>query len=254
MTGERPKVFASAKLAWSDVSRAASDMPALTWGALAVGLAFGVVEIFVTRWTGPVPSTVGALVATSAIRALWAFLLTPLYLAIHRYIILSEIAPRYELAPDQPRFQRFFLFTLALYAMWIVPSLVIVALGHNGVGIGVMGLLTLFGIFVSTRLIILFPAIAVDATGVGFRNAFNDTRGFFWRILGIVIVTTLPVIVVAVAAVFALGEQSIIAKLFGSVVNMLNLALAIAVASRLYLRLGDRLGRPGPGALEFGAA
>jgi len=254
MTGDKPKVFASVKLAWSDVFRVIADMPALTWSAVVLGLIFGGVGIVLEHWTGTVPSSLGALAATSAIRALWIFFLTPLYLAIHRYIILGEITPRYALAPEQPRFQRFFLFTLALYALWIVPSLVVVTFGHTGVALGVMGILMLVGVFVSTRLIVLFPAVAVDAPGAGFRNAFDDTRGFFWRIFGIALVTILPVLIVVVPAILALGEQSIIAKLFGAVVNMLTLALAIAVASRLYLRLGDRLGRPGPGAVEFGAA
>ena len=255
MTGDKPKVFASVKLAWSDVFRAIADMPALALSMVLLGLAFGVVDILLTRWTGPVPSTFGALVATFAVFALRGFVLTPLYLAIHRYIILGEIASGYALAVEQPRFQRFFLCTLALYALWLLPSILLL-FGHGGVMTAARLILSLFATFVGTRLIILLPAIAVDAPGTSFRNAFDDTRGFFWRIFGILIVTMLPVIVpiIAVAFAFTLGEQSAVVKLINAVVTMLSLALAIAVASRLYLGLSDRLGQPEPGTAEVGAA
>jgi hypothetical protein len=254
MTGDKPKVFASAKHAWSDVFRAISAMPALILGAVALGLAFGALDVVLTRWTGRVPETFGALAVTIVVRALWAFLLTPLYLAIHRFIILDERAPRYALNAGQPRFQRFFLCTLAIYALWIVPSLATVTLGQSGAGLALSALLMLIGLFISTRLIILFPAIAVDAPGTGFRNAYDDTQGSFWRIFAIVLITMLPITAVVVAAVLKLGEFSIVARLSGAVLSILNVALAIAVASRLYLALGVRVGRPGSGAVEFGTA
>ena len=253
MTGDKPKVFASAKLAWSDVFRAIAAMPALAWGVVLLGLVLGVVDIVLTRWISPVPSTFGALVATSAVLVLKSFVLTPLYLAIHRYIILGEITSGYALAAEQPRFQRFFLCTLALYALWVVPSILLL-FGHGGVITAAMLILSLFVTFVGTRLIILFPAIAVDAPGTSFRNAFDDTRGFFWRIFGILIVAMLPVFVPIIAVAFALGEQSAVFKLISAVVTMLSLALGIAIASRLYLSLSDRLGPPDSGAAEAGAA
>ncbi len=253
MTGDKPKVFASAKLAWSDVFRAIAAMPALAWGVVLLGLVFGVLDIVLARWTGPVHATFGALIAASAVLVLRGFFLTPLYLAIHRYIILGETASGYTLAVEQPRFQRFFLWSLALYALWLLPSLLLL-FGHGGVMTAARLILSLFATFVGTRLVILFPAIAVDAPGTSFRNAFDDTRGFFWRIFGILIVTILPVIVPIIALTLALGEQSAVVKLISAVVTMLSLALAIAVASRLYLGLSDRLGQPESGAAEVGAA
>jgi hypothetical protein len=252
--GDKPKVFASAKLAWSDVFRIVADMPTLALGAVALGVVFGVVHVMLVRWTGRVPLTFGALLAQSAVSALWVFFLTPVYLAIHRYIILGEVASGYTLAFEQPRFQRFFLYTLALYAIWLVPSLLLAMLGPGGVTIAAILILSLIGTFVSTRLIILFPAIAVDAPGTSFGNAFDDTKGCFWRIFGILLVATLPIIAAAIIIALSLGPQSTATTLISAVLNMLTMALAIAIASRLYLNLSDRLGRPTAGAVEIGTA
>ncbi len=199
------------------------------------------------------PSTLGALAASSVVRALWAFFLTPVYLAVHRYIILGEVTSGYALAIEQRRFQRFFLCTLVLYAIWLLPS-VPGFFGHSGVTVVAMLIVSLVCTFVSTRLIILFPAIAVDAPGTSFGNAFDDTKGYFWRIFGILVVATLPIVVAAIAIGLWLGPLSAATKLMSAVMNMPTMALGIAIASRLYLGLSDRLGQPGAGAVEIGTA
>ena len=252
MAGDKPKVFASVKLAWSDVFRVITDMPAVMWAALILGLAYALVDIVLLHGMGRVPSSLGGLLAEDAAGAVWAFFLTPLYLAIHRYIILGEVTSGYTLAFEQPRFQRFFLCLMAIYALSQVPSLLRL-FGHGGLMIAATFILTIVSVFVSIRLIVLFPAIAVDAPGASFRNAFDDTRSCFWRIFGILIVSMLPVLVVAAGVVISLGPLSAAGRLIEAVVNMLAMALAIAIASRLYLGLSDSLGRPGPGAVEIGA-
>ena len=253
MAGDKPKVFASAKLAWRDVFRVVADMPAVMWAALILGLAYALVDIVLLHGMGRVPSSLGGMLARDAVTAAWLFFLTPLYLAIHRYVIIGEVASGYSLAIEQPRFQRFFLWTLAIYALSQVPGLPRL-FGHGGFTVAATFALTFVVAFISLRLIVLFPAIAVDAPGAGFRNAFDDTRGCFWRIFGILIVTMLPVFVVIVGVVISLGPLSAAGRLIEGVMNALSLALAIAIASRLYLRLSDRLGRPGSGAVEVGAA
>jgi len=253
MRSDKPKVFESAMLAWNDVFRAMAAMPVLTVAAVGLGLVFGVADIMLPHWVGPLPSAIGALAATIAGHAIWGFFLTPLYLAIHRYIILGEVASGYALAVGQPRFLRFYLFTLALYALWQIPALLLVAFGRNGVTLAAMFVLALLGTFISTRLIILFPAIAVDAPRASFRNAYEDTQGVFWRIFGILVVTVLPVTIAGIV-MFLLAGQSVVAQLIGAVLNMLNLAFAIAAASRLYLRLANWLGRPGLSTTEVSTA
>lgn len=252
MVGDKPKVFASAKLAWRDVFRVVADMPTVMWAALIVGLAYALVDIVLGHGMSHVPSTLGGLLAQAVMSVALAFFLTPLYLAIHRYIILGEITRGYSLAVEQPRFQRFFLCTLAIYALSQVPGLLRL-FGHGGFTVAATFALTFVVAFISLRLIVLFPAIAVDAPGASFRNAFDDTRGCFWRIFGIVIVAMLPVFVILVGVLISLGPLSAPGRLIEGVVNMLSLALAIAIASRLYLRLSDRLGRPGSGAVEVSA-
>ncbi len=254
MTGDKPKIFASAMRAWRDVFRVIPAMPTLTMAAIALGLAFGLVDIVLKRWIGATPLTFGALLAAGAVRVAWLFLMTPVYLAIHRYIILDEVASNYTLAFEQPRFMRFFLCLMAIYAIWLVPRLLLVVFGHSGVIIAAMLIATCVGAFVSTRLVILFPAVAVDAPDTSFGNAFDDTKGYFWRIFGIFIIAMVPIVVAIFAVMFLFGPLSAVIGLTAAILNILSLAVAVAIASRLYLGLSDRLGRPGPGAVGIGAA
>ena len=57
----------------------------------------------------------------------------------------------------------------------------------------------------SLRLLIVFPAIAVDARGADWRNAMADTKGHTWRVFFTVLATTLPALVITVPLYFMLA-------------------------------------------------
>lgn len=191
-----------------------------------------------------------------------AFLLTPYLIAVHRFIILGE-AGRYRLAPGEHRFQLFFMWSIALSLLaWIPPFLMsgIPARPSPGFAVPFVFAALVYVIaatIISLRLIVLFPAIAVDAPGATWRNAMADTKGNAWRILFIGLLASLPLIGLALLVVtvtISLGvpappaRPSIAWLVFTSVADaamgVLGFTIAVAVASRLYDRLGDRLNQP----------
>ena len=100
------------------------------------------------------------------------------------------------------------------------------------------------------RLAILFPAIAVDAPGATWENAVQDTRGHGWRIFCIL---TVPIVLLwIVVAIIAVVEFKMLGALTWLLLIVpiidawvvISLAAAVAIASRLYQALGDRVDRP----------
>lgn len=188
-----------------------------------------------------------------------AFLLTPFLIAVHRFIILGETG-RYALAPAEHRFQLFFLWSIALSLLaWVPPFLISSVPLRQAPSVGVAFVLGCFvyvvvAIVVSLRLIVLFPAIAVDAPGATWRNAMADTKGNAWRILFIGLLAALPLIGLALLLAliaFSLGAPTVTARpsigwvavtsVFDAAFGVLGFTIAVVVASRLYEQLGNRL-------------
>jgi hypothetical protein len=175
-------------------------------------------------------------------------LVTPYFIAVHRFILLGEVTHRYRLQWDDRRYQLFFgwAFTLlfltqlaalvhALPQHWMFKFLTIVA----AVAVGA----------VFARVTIMFPAIAVDAPGADPRRAFEDTRGHGWYIFFLFLVPFIPSLLVvaligAVSLVFrSLGGLLFLVPVLG-LASIVWLTMAVVIATRLYQWLGNRLNEP----------
>jgi len=109
---------------------------------------------------------------------------------------------------------------------------------------------------VAVRSIILFPAIAVDAPGVSWGNALSDSKGHFWRVLGIMIVTGIPLMVIYIPLTFLLLTPLLLTPkdvgtpgkalfvVMEAAVGVATIAAFAAVASRLYRAFANSLGPP----------
>lgn len=258
MTGEKPPVFQSARNAYADTSRAVAAMPSLTFVVFAISLVYGVLDYSVGHLVGTdIERGYGPLLASSAVGLVWNFFLTPFFIAVHRFIVLGEITPRYELRPGHPRFLKFFGWAVFLWALVTIPSLLIPLASRSSTGLSlVTTALTVGFVFVSVRSIILFPAIAVDAPGATWSGAFTDTKGCFWRIFAIIAFTMVPAIIVAFVLIFPTlpsvddpgGDATLVlpslpASMVASALSAVAAALAVAAASRLYRAIGDRVKR-----------
>jgi hypothetical protein len=99
------------------------------------------------------------------------------------------------------------------------------------------------------RVIILLPAVAVDAPGASWSRAMADTRGYTWRILFILLLASLPLVFVRAIVGRTLGDWGgitlqVALAIFNGAMNTIIMTLAIVIVSRLYERLGDRVKQP----------
>jgi hypothetical protein len=245
----RLPIMRAVGMAYRDVVRVARAMTRLVAVVLVILLTFNLLEIVIPRSWFELP------LAEFVFGAARAFLLTPFLIAVHRYIILDEVTPHYILAPQQKRFLRFFAWTL-------VPALVLAAgsfiqyllaaaeLPARAVSLGA-GVALIVGVFVILRLMILFPAIAVDAPGASARNAFADSKGFFWDMFFICLVAMLPLVVLTMLLVvleYPLELRGSVPILWTvlevtdkTLVELVAFPLYVAIASRIFHALGERV-------------
>ena len=236
-------------LAYRDLGRAARAMPRLVGAVLIILLTFNLLELVIPRFVFEWP------LADFAFGAARVFLLTPFLIAVHRFIILDEVAPHYHLAPREKRFLRFFGWTL-------VPALVLAAVGYvqyflsaaglpaQAVSLGAAAALVI-GAFVIVRLLILFPAIAVDAPGASAGKAFADSKGFFWDMFFIGLLAVLPLVVLTMLLVileWPLELRGTVPALWTvlevtdkTLVELVAYPLYVAIASRIFHALGERV-------------
>jgi hypothetical protein len=258
----KPSIVRSAVTAWRDAFKALRSMKAVSGIAFLLILALTMVDYYVFPPRDRVPNW-GEHLGTFVIAVVQSFLVTPLAIAVHRYVLLGEITQRYLLDVSNPRFLRFFGFAAALYIFvelpfWIIDGLIKIERLGFAEGLRFVGfVLVLVLIMLSIRSLILFPAIAVDAPGAGWGNALLDSKGHGWRIFFIIVVTALPIVVVMISvfSVLFLMPRSVraltpdraivaIVEAISAVMLVMLLAAMAAVASRLYAAFGNRLGRP----------
>jgi hypothetical protein len=108
-----PRTWNAAKAAWIDLYRVFRNLPSVWAVALAINIGLSVPALLMD---GNARTTAGALILSLVTGVANAFLLTPYNIAVHRLIILDEIAHGYVLRPREPRFQKFFGWWLILFA------------------------------------------------------------------------------------------------------------------------------------------
>jgi hypothetical protein len=230
---ERP-VIGPALQAWRDMARAVSAMP---WLVLAsAGYVLFLVFVEYRDEAAYLDRPVWLDFAYGAVQAAYA---VPLCLAIHRHILLGETTRFYWDDLGRPRFWRFLAWSLGLLAFVYVPALLSDLITNVALAT-ILILLLVPALIIAIRLIVLFPAIAVDAQDIGWREAFAATREPFWRIVAIMLATWMPVLVlgIVVMTAFAAVSQDMAAWRFVVGIGALLCELtAIAVASRLYDKL-----------------
>jgi hypothetical protein len=247
----RLPILQASKTAYRDLWHVIMAMPVLVGCALLVVLAETVAQIMVPQRLWETPFLGGVL--GFLVTVLRSFLLTPIMIATHRYIILGEVTPGYVFDPAAPAFQVFFRWLVALSA---VSALV--TLGYSLVLAASPGIVISMAVFVigmvvvialTARLSILFPAIAVGAPGTDARHAWADSKGHAFRIFLIFLVASLPLMAVIMFELFALGpgmlergsRLSVVDLIIGSPIQTALIILYVAIASRLFQALGRRL-------------
>jgi hypothetical protein len=204
----------------------------------------------------------------------WIFLLVPFLIAVHRFVLFDEAATHYVIEPKNPRVLRFFGSWLVLAMVAAVPVMLMVST------IAMARLLDpwllwaiapfiVLPIILGLRMTLILPAIAADAPGATWVNAYQDTKGHAWGIFLIYLATAIPGVVVGAAlmgaaqlllsfAILLMARANVpfeIISTLGTLAsltvfdafNVCSAALFVAIASRLFQLLGDRVKHlPGP--------
>ena len=175
-------------------------------------------------------------------------LVVPLEIAIYRLLILGEATSAYNFAISASRFQRLLGWTIAVWALGNLPpylmGLIAPSEGANAIATIATTIVT---IILAVRLAILFPAIAVDASGALLGNALADTKGRSWLILKSYLIVLLPVLIgsLAVGLISDFADLpswwSVARIAFDSPLDFLLTVLVTVVASRLFDWIGHQV-------------
>jgi hypothetical protein len=265
MANTKPPVIQTAVIAWGDAFRAIGAMPVVAGIGFVLVLATSLASFAIV----PNPSAIVGSPGSPLIRwipliqlgstIVQAVLLTPLAIAVHRFVLLGERTNRYPLDPGSSRYLRFVGFAILVNILWLIPSTIqslILGAQNNpalagGLAIVVLVLLITV-IIIVVRRAILFPAIAIDAPGATWSKARLDTKGSSWRVAVIFLLTALPPLVIGGPIYWLLlrpqAQPSTGSWLFfyviGSIVGVPLLCAYAAAASHIYRARADVMTRP----------
>ena len=262
MTTTRPGIFTTVITAYVDAGRAFGVL----WAPALMALSLFIVAQFCALVGAKylADGYLGKILLKEAIELSGFALIVPFLISLHRYIILGETTHTYEFITQWPRVSRFagwlLVFGLAASVPWLIQIINVVTQPAVVYYTGptppesvdviskrtvVMIVVTLF--VVVTRLMIVLPAIATDARGASLRNAFADTQGHAGYVTGATFLSLLPLAIPFVLFLFLMRQLFNSWALFYlvlTITSFIAITLAAAIASRLYLALGDRLNRP----------
>lgn len=258
MAATKPPVIGTAVAAWSDAFSVISAMPLVVGIALAIMIVVSLLGFALMPNAYVLGENPWVLVFTVVFSIIQALLLAPLAIVVHRYVLLGEVTDRYPLDPSSTRYMRFATFAILIELLGVIPSIIeaFVPDPRQNAGLaGMVGLamlvLFVFVIIVVVRRAILFPAIAIDASGATWSNARRDTKGSSWRAFFIFVGVAVPAIIISIPlwyvmlrSGFGAGSRLMFA-IVGSVVEIPTLCAFAAAASHIYQARADSLmGKP----------
>ena len=243
MANMQHSFIAATVAAHRDVLAALRAMPHLAWAVVFILTLQVVLDLIVKQF---IPRN--SLLGHDITSVLHYALLTPFFIAVHRFVILGEVTHRYRLQWDDRRFQLFFCSAFTLFALSRLALLTTMLPKHwmfHLIAIGiVVAVCALF-----TRVTILFPAIAVDAPGASPARAFEDTKGHGWYIFFLFPIAFLPSLLLLafvgglIILALPLSGRLLLVPL-AALTALVWLTLVVVLASRLYQSLGNRLNQP----------
>jgi len=187
--------------------------------------------------------------------AIWALLVTPIVIAVHRFVIQDVVTSAYTLPLGDPIYRKFFVWLFALKVLSGLPFDLLGAmqafewplwastLGFAAALVAAIGL--------SLRLLILLPALAVQAPGATGAHALADSKGYALRLFAIFFLALFPWVAVSVGGVSLLGRrievtgspQMMIGLVMGGLLQTIVLTLSAVVASHAFRILAAALNR-----------
>lgn len=185
------------------------------------------------------------------------FLWPIIAVAWHRFILLGESpAGTYQInfGQREARFLMvsFFLVLLMLPGFFIATLTAgLKDLGPSASLIGFAGVLLAFvGIYFLIRLLLLLPAVAIDEP-INVRLILERTRGNFWRLAALCILSSLPLLVAywLTAYAFVVANLPLIVPLL--LTSLISIFFAIVNVAILSIAYRELIGPPGAMAADI---
>lgn len=232
---------------YADAWHAIRAMPLLAGITVVLMFVFTLLESAVPYRASE--NAAGSLLLAVIVSSVQNFLLTPVMIAVHRFIILGEIKTRYVVARPEYAFFNFYAWLCALSILLLFAMSAFANDWPTAMPLAVVLVTTVVIVAILTRLSILFPAIAVEAPGAFSANAWADSKRHTLRIFLIFLLAVLPIISAALLLIMPFvslegGEEGVLgipALVIMAAVQMYAVVLCVAIASRLYEALADRL-------------
>ena len=139
------------------------------------------------------PTNLSRIIAMVAAQTVFdSLMLSSLAIFVHRFIVLGEINNQVLHTPFSRRFVSFYLNTVIWYAILYGVVWFFVAWISGRVSVWYWFILPFLLIILLFRLLLFFPARALDSRSATWRNADSDAHGHTIWIALLVIVTALP--------------------------------------------------------------
>jgi len=234
-------VLDAVKRAYLDLRDVYEHLSGLMTIALILAFAISAIGFFLS---GLGFSLFGQLIRL-AVHIGFGFVTAPYLIAVQRFILLGRVTRRYDLEVGDPRLQRFFGWTVVFALLSAAPAILSSILPLPGFLRGILALaLAIVAAMVTVRLIIILPAVALDSDRATWRNAMSDTAGYGARIFLICLAAGLPVGLAAAvlsALSYGFGLLAFVVVLMQGAAGVVVASLLVAIASRLYESVGDRV-------------
>ena len=255
---QRLSIFATLAAAYREWRRALLALRPLIINAFLIVTAVATVGEIIPQhyWDTRPLGEIMSLVQTTIL----ALLLAPIVIAIHRFVILGEVRSAYTLPLGDPAFWTFFVWLFVIEVLIGLPFEVLGAmqaldLSLQATALGLIVTL-IAAAAVVLRLIVLLPAIAVEAPRASPAQAIADTKGEALRILAIVLLAVLPWFAANLVGTLLLGRrmeipgspQMMIGLVMGGGLQTVVLSLTAVIASLAFVALGAQVRRAGAAA------
>jgi hypothetical protein len=177
----------------------------------------------------------------------------PLAISVHSLIIKGEEIKGTFWKVRPVSFFRFSFLALLFSIFFDLMGVLTDFLSEKGINdlqvFVIYAIFFVFYIYVSARVILLFPAIAVSNRRPTFNEAFDDTISKFWFIAWKFFLSFFPVLIILLISLFkfsrfflSLNGPPVALIVSLDFILVVYSVVAVALASRLYLRFGRRLG------------
>lgn len=213
--GERPRPDWArfVRLAWTSAFSALGRMPLLFLSSAVLYVAFGIADHWFWSSLGSIFDGLPAVFRSVAILLMAlpelvidAWLLAPVAVAVHRFVILEETSRGFSIL-RQTCVRSFAIWTFCVQLVLLIVGF-ITQRGDSGFFhfLGYVALIILFA-----RTLLIFPAIAIDVPSASVADrieaGLSSSRGLFWSTVIGLVMAVLPLMLTEIAP--ALGEALI---------------------------------------------